>query len=182
MLSRAHPLENLSTLCNISLDSKISYANVRAFQNMIEGMDLVKLIIRKACDKGSDGKITKTELLNEAAKMACFSLFTTRDAKILFDLPGFDEPSGRLCLFDFAKVFDPSWRHRGQMEDLFAFACRQFIRHCKLTNITRAPGNHNGVMSWKGKDFFAFACRHFNRHCKLTNITGAPGNHNEVVS
>ncbi|KAK8038066.1 hypothetical protein PG994_014833 [Apiospora phragmitis] len=112
-----HLLENLSTLCNISLGSKISYANVRAFQNMIKEMDLVELIIRKACDKSSDGKITKTEFLNEAAKITRFSLFTPMEADILFHFASLDEPSGRLGLFDFAKVLDPSWRYRGYSEE-----------------------------------------------------------------
>lgn len=108
-----HLLENLSTLCNISLGSKISYANVRAFQNMIKEMDLVELIIRKACLKSSDGKITKTEFLNEAAKVTRFSFFTPMEADILFHFAGLDEPSGRLGIMNFAKVLDPSWRNRG---------------------------------------------------------------------
>ena len=43
-----HLLENLGSLCNISSGTKISYANVRAFQNVIREMDLVDLIIRNA--------------------------------------------------------------------------------------------------------------------------------------
>lgn len=111
-----HLLENLSTLCNISLGSRVSYANVRAFQNMIKEMDLVELIIRKACQKSTDGKITKAEFLNEAAKITRFSLFTPMEADILFHFASLDEPSGRLSLIDFAKVLDPSWRNRG-LED-----------------------------------------------------------------
>ena len=113
-----HLLENLSTLCNISLGSKISYANVRAFQNMIKEMDLVELIIRKACDKSADGKITKTEFLNEAAKITRFSLFTPMEADILFHFASLDEPSGRLSLHEFAKVLDPSWRNRGVSDNV----------------------------------------------------------------
>lgn len=112
-----HLLENLSTLCNISLGSRVSYANVRAFQNMIKEMDLVELIIRKACQKSTDGKITKAEFLNEAAKITRFSLFTPMEADILFHFASLDEPSGRLSLMDFAKVLDPSWRNRGFVED-----------------------------------------------------------------
>ncbi|ORY71803.1 mitochondrial carrier domain-containing protein [Pseudomassariella vexata] len=111
-----HLLENLSTLCNISLGSKISYANVRAFQNMIKEMDLVELIIRKACQKSSDGKITRAEFLNEAAKITRFSFFTPMEADILFHFASLDDPSGRLSLNDFAKVLDPSWRNRGTRE------------------------------------------------------------------
>lgn len=106
-----HLLENLHTLCNISAGSKISYANVRAFQNMIREMDLVEMIIRQATAQSSDGKITRTEFLNEAARITRFSLFTPMEADILFHFASLDEPSGRLGLTDFAKVLDPSWRN-----------------------------------------------------------------------
>ncbi|KAI9734456.1 MAG: mitochondrial aspartate-glutamate transporter agc1 [Claussenomyces sp. TS43310] len=105
-----HLLENLPTLCNISAGSKISYANVRAFQNMIREMDLIELIIRQAAANSSDGKVTRTDFLNEAAKITRFSLFTPMEADILFHFASLDEPSGRLSLSDFAKVLDPSWR------------------------------------------------------------------------
>ena len=106
-----HLLDNLHTLCNISTGSKISYANVRAFQNMIREMDLVETIIRQAVERSSDGKIGRTEFLNEAAKVTRFSLFTPMEADILFHFASLDEPSGRLGLADFAKVLDPSWRN-----------------------------------------------------------------------
>ncbi|TLD21131.1 hypothetical protein PspLS_08914 [Pyricularia sp. CBS 133598] len=105
-----HVLLHLSTLCNISQGSKVSYANVRAFQNMIKEMDLVELIVRRACAKSTDGKITRAEFLNQAAKITRFSLFTPMEADILFHFASLDEPSGRLGLKDFAKVLDPSWR------------------------------------------------------------------------
>ncbi|PBP17089.1 hypothetical protein BUE80_DR012028 [Diplocarpon rosae] len=79
-----HLLENLHTLCNISTGSKISYANVRAFQNIIREMDLVEMIIRQATAQSTDGKITRTEFLNEAARITRFSLFTPMEADILF--------------------------------------------------------------------------------------------------
>ncbi|KAI0849928.1 mitochondrial carrier [Daldinia vernicosa] len=111
-----HLLDNLTTLCNISTGSRISYANVRAFQNVITEMDLVELIIRQACKKSGDGKITKAEFLNEAAKITRFSLFTPMEADILFHFASLDEPSGRLSLIDFAKVLDPLWRYRNYAE------------------------------------------------------------------
>lgn len=106
-----HLLENLGTLCNISKGSKISYANVRAFQNMIKEMDLVEHIVRRAVHRSTDGKITRTEFLQEAAKVTRFSLFTPMEADILFHFASLDEPSGRLGLRDFAKVLDPAWRN-----------------------------------------------------------------------
>lgn len=104
-----HLLANLSTLCNISPGSKISYANVRAFQNVIKEMDLVELIIRNAIRKSSDGKITRVDFLNEAARITRFSHFTPMEADILFHFASLDQPSGRLGLGDFARVLDASW-------------------------------------------------------------------------
>ncbi|KAL9081911.1 MAG: hypothetical protein Q9159_006915 [Coniocarpon cinnabarinum] len=104
-----HLLQNLHTLCNIGPGTKISYANVRAFQNMMREMDLVELVIRNATTKSEDGKITRTDFLNEASRMTRFSLFTPMEADILFHFAGLDEPTGRLSLGDFAKVLDPSW-------------------------------------------------------------------------
>lgn len=106
-----HLIQNLSTLCNISKGSKISYANVRAFQNMIKEIDLVELIVRQACIKSSDGRITRAEFLNQAAKVTRFSLFTPMEADILFHFASLDEPTGRLGLENFAKVLHPSWRN-----------------------------------------------------------------------
>ncbi|KAI9817767.1 MAG: mitochondrial aspartate-glutamate transporter agc1 [Pycnora praestabilis] len=106
-----HLLENLPTLCNISTGSKISYANVRAFQNVIREMDLVDLVIRNATSKSEDRKITRTDFLNEAARITRFSLFTPMEADILFHFAGLDEPSGRLALGDFSKVLDASWQN-----------------------------------------------------------------------
>lgn len=105
-----HLLDNLQSLCNIGPGTKISYANVRAFNNMIREMDLVELIVRNATVKSEDGKITRTDFLNEAARITRFSLFTPMEADIIFHFAGLDEPTGRLALSDFAKVLDPSWQ------------------------------------------------------------------------
>ena len=78
---------------------------------MIKEMDLVEMIIRQATSQSSDGKITRTDFLNEAARLTRFSLFTPMEADILFHFASLDEPSGRLGLSDFAKVLDASWRN-----------------------------------------------------------------------
>ncbi|KAK4555068.1 mitochondrial aspartate-glutamate transporter agc1 [Recurvomyces mirabilis] len=108
-----HLLENLPTLCNISPGSKISYANVRAFQNVIKEMDLVELVIRNAIGKADDGKITRVDFLNEAARITRFTLFTPMEVDILFHFASLDQPSGRLGITDFARVLDASWHHTG---------------------------------------------------------------------
>lgn len=105
-----HVLEHLPTLCNISAGSKISYATVRAFQNVMREMDMIDLIVREATRNSDDGKITRTDFLNEAARTTRFSLFTPMEADILFHFAGLDAPSGRLSQKDFAKVVDASWR------------------------------------------------------------------------
>ena len=104
-----HLLSNLSTLCNISVGSKISYANVRAFQNVLREMDMVEAIVRSATAKSPDGRITKTDFLNEAAKLTRFSLFTPMEADVIFHFAGLDDTSGRLGFADFARVLDSSW-------------------------------------------------------------------------
>lgn len=108
-----HLLENLPTLCNISTGTKISYANVRAFQNVIREMDLLDLIIRNATAKSADGRIDRTDFLNEAARLTRFSLYTPMEADILFHFASLDVPTGRLALDDFAKVLDASWQTAG---------------------------------------------------------------------
>lgn len=112
-----HLLQNLPSLCNISSGSKISYANVRAFQNVIREMDLVELVIRNAINKSDDGKITRVDFLNEAARITRFSLFTPMEADILFHFASLDQPSGRLALTDFARVLDASWHSSAGMDD-----------------------------------------------------------------
>ncbi|KAL2824030.1 mitochondrial carrier domain-containing protein [Aspergillus cavernicola] len=103
-------LENLPSLCNISAGTKISYATVRAFQNVMREMDMIDLVIREATDKSDDGKITRSDFLNAAARLTRFSLFTPMEADILFHFAGLDAPSGRLSQKDFSKVIDASWR------------------------------------------------------------------------
>lgn len=104
-----HLLVNLPTLCNISPGSRISYANVRAFQNILREMDVVEMVIRHAVLKSSDGKITRVDFLNEATRITRFSQFTPMEADILFHFASLDQPSGRLGLNDFARVLDASW-------------------------------------------------------------------------
>ncbi|KAF3395710.1 Calcium-binding mitochondrial carrier protein Aralar2 [Penicillium rolfsii] len=126
-----HLLENLPTLCNISTSKKISYATVRAFQNIMREMDIIDLIVREATLKSSDGKITRSDFLNEAARVTRFSLFTPMEADILFHFAGLDAPSGRLSQKDFAKVIDASWRIpvavAGQAIDAAATKTQSFL-------------------------------------------------------
>jgi solute carrier family 25 aspartate/glutamate transporter 12/13 len=105
-----HLLENLHTLCNIGSGSKISYANVRAFQNVVREMDLIDTIVRSATAKSPDGKITRADFLNEAARITRFSHFTPMEADIVFHFAGLDNDSDHLSWKEFSRVLDPLWR------------------------------------------------------------------------
>ncbi|KAE9962508.1 hypothetical protein BLS_000246 [Venturia inaequalis] len=145
-----HLLSNLHTLCNISAGSKISYANVRAFQNMIREMDLVELIVRNAASKSADGKITRTDFLNEAARTTRFSLFTPMEADVLFHFASMDEPSGRLGLADFAKVVDASWHPTQSLSITGDLGAKTFAKSSSMFHDILESVHHFGLGSIAG--------------------------------
>lgn len=105
-----HILENLTSLCNVYKGSKISYASVRAFQNIVREMDYLRAIIRQATQVSTDGRIDRRQFLEAASRYTSFLQYTPMEADILFHFASIDTPSGRLALQDFEKVFDPSYR------------------------------------------------------------------------
>jgi solute carrier family 25 aspartate/glutamate transporter 12/13 len=105
-----HLLDNLHTIGNITRGNKITYSDVRAFQNIVREMDMVGVIVRNATGRSPDGKITKEEFMEEAARVTSFSSFTPHEVNILFHFAGLDSQSGRLSYGDFQRVLDPSWR------------------------------------------------------------------------
>jgi solute carrier family 25 aspartate/glutamate transporter 12/13 len=145
-----HLLSNLHTLCNISAGSKISYANVRAFQNMIREMDLVELIVRNAVSKSPDGKITRTDFLNEASRVTRFSLFTPMEADVLFHFASMDEPSGRLGLTDFAKVVDSSWHPSQSLSITSDLGAKTFAKSSSVLHDILESVHHFGLGSIAG--------------------------------
>ncbi|KAK9458717.1 mitochondrial carrier domain-containing protein [Lipomyces oligophaga] len=104
----------LPTLCNLPSNpqsQKISYATVRAFQNVIMQSDMVNNVVSAACERSSDGKISRSDFMNQAASSTLFSLFTPMEVDILFHFASLDNPSNdRLSKNDFARVLDPSWQ------------------------------------------------------------------------
>jgi solute carrier family 25 (mitochondrial aspartate/glutamate transporter), member 12/13 len=110
-----HLLENLHTIGNITAGSRISYSDVRAFQNVVHEMDMVGVIVRNATARSPDGRITKEEFMQEAARVTSFSLFTPHEVNILFHFAGIQANSGRLSYADFQRVLDPSWREPFQI-------------------------------------------------------------------
>lgn len=123
-------LDNLTSLCNVSAgSSKISYASVRAFQNIMSEMDMIDVIVSEATKKTNDHKITRSDFLNEASRITRFSQFTPMETDILFHFAGLDAPSGRLSQRDFAKVIDPSWHV--PLEDLPITSASSAVKKAK---------------------------------------------------
>jgi solute carrier family 25 (mitochondrial aspartate/glutamate transporter), member 12/13 len=112
-----HLLDNLHTIGNITKGAKITYSDVRAFQNIVREMDMVGVIVRNATGRSPDGKITKEEFMEEAARVTSFSLFTPHEVNILFHFAGLQADSGRLSYNDFQRVLDPSWREPFQIAE-----------------------------------------------------------------
>lgn len=103
-------LESLHTLCNVSNSSKVSYATVRAFLNVVKHVDLVDSIAERACSSAKDGLITREDFMRECAVSTKFALFTPMEIDILFHFTSLNNSSGRLSIDDFRRMFDPTWR------------------------------------------------------------------------
>lgn len=114
-----HILENLTSLSNIGAGTQISYANVRAFTNMLREMDLMNLIVKNATAKSDDGRIDRADFLAEASRTTSSIQYTPMEVDILFHFAGLDNPgSSRLALTDFEKVLDASWQiSEGKLND-----------------------------------------------------------------
>ncbi|KAG0379545.1 mitochondrial aspartate-glutamate transporter agc1 [Mortierella sp. AD032] len=106
-----HVLENLPTLSNVYAGTKISFANVMAFYNVIREMDMVERVVRTAVSTSKDGTITKADFLHTAAKETRFSLFTPMEADIIFHFAGLENASGKLTLRDFFRLLEAKWEH-----------------------------------------------------------------------
>ncbi|KAI5294976.1 mitochondrial aspartate-glutamate transporter agc1 [Ascosphaera acerosa] len=103
-------LEHLNSLSEVTPDSKISYADVRAFENIVSRLDTVNHIIKGAIAKSRDGKISRAEFLDEAALTTNYTHITPMEVDILFHFAGLSSSSDRLSSADFSKVMDSSWK------------------------------------------------------------------------
>ncbi|PHH53062.1 Calcium-binding mitochondrial carrier protein Aralar2 [Ceratocystis fimbriata CBS 114723] len=109
-----YTLTRLSDLCeNINgsgAASKISYATVRAFRNVIDSIDLIEKVVVQACAKSPDGKISRDDFFSTAALYARFQAFTPAEVDVLFRFASADSKADRLTPADFRRVVDSSWR------------------------------------------------------------------------
>lgn len=117
-------LSELQSLCNVGTSQKVSYANVRAFLNVIRQTDMVEVLIEKAAKTFSkDGYISRQDFLNESAKSTRFALFTPLEIDVLFHFASVNSSKpDKISLDDFKQVFDPTWQekmdiwHRNQLQ------------------------------------------------------------------
>ncbi|VVT56676.1 uncharacterized protein SAPINGB_P005209 [Magnusiomyces paraingens] len=115
-------LKDAKFLCNVGVgpSSKISYAHVRAFLNVINRADLVEVIIRNAAksihhSRDADTFITRQDFLNQSSKSARFALFTPLEIDVIFHFAASaanSSSSDLISLNNFKSVFDPTWQER----------------------------------------------------------------------
>ncbi|KAI5281261.1 mitochondrial aspartate-glutamate transporter agc1, partial [Ascosphaera aggregata] len=103
-------LDQLHSLSQVTPGSKISYADVRAFENIVTRMDMISNIVKSALAKSEDGRIGRAEFMSEAALTTNHCHITPMEADILFHFAGLSSPSDRLSSADFSKVVDSSWK------------------------------------------------------------------------
>ncbi|KAG8692082.1 mitochondrial aspartate-glutamate transporter agc1 [Ceratobasidium sp. 394] len=104
-------LERLPTLTTLTPGQNITFAQVVAFQNVIQQMDMVERVIRDATAKSKDGRIDQTDFLNHASKTTRYGLFSPMEASIIFHFASRGAGGhSRLALMDFAQVLDPRWK------------------------------------------------------------------------
>ncbi|EMR08943.1 hypothetical protein PNEG_02723 [Pneumocystis murina B123] len=113
-------LTHLHTLCNMVSGQKISYANIRAFHNVIGKMNMIERIVRTATLNSPDSRITKIDFMREAEKMGCSSLFTPMEMDILFHFSSLDNDTGRLSYQDFIKILDVSWKNSVEQKNILS--------------------------------------------------------------
>lgn len=71
-------------------------------------MDLVEKIVREACARSPDGKISSTDFSVQASRSMRYGTFSPMEVAIIFNYAGQGSKS-RLGLKDFAQLLDPKW-------------------------------------------------------------------------
>ncbi|GAA5831440.1 hypothetical protein JCM11251_004025 [Rhodosporidiobolus azoricus] len=110
-------LDNLDKIDEIVPSDKISYSECIAFHNVIREMDLVEKVVREACARSPDGKITPLDFTNHASRTMRYGTFSPMEVAIIFHYArhagrGADEDikeKERLGLRDFGSLLDAKW-------------------------------------------------------------------------
>ncbi|BGO96854.1 mitochondrial aspartate-glutamate transporter agc1 [Rhodotorula toruloides] len=105
-------LANLENLGDVVPDGKISYSECIAFHNVIREMDLVEKVVREACARSPDGKITSQDFTNHASRTMRYGTFSPMEVAIIFHYARQGISAGekpRLGLRDFGSLLDAKW-------------------------------------------------------------------------
>ncbi|TIB78232.1 hypothetical protein E3Q18_03141 [Wallemia mellicola] len=110
-------LDRLPSLCHITADQRISYADVRAFYNVLHDMDAVEHVVDVATAQSPDGRISPSDFLATAQRNTRYGSFSPMEVAFAWHLAspgavgraGTPEPDVRLSKADFDALFDPNW-------------------------------------------------------------------------
>lgn len=79
-------------------------------------MDIVEKILREACARSKDGRITPEDFANQASRSMRYSTFSPMEIAIIFHFAGVGKKE-RLSLRDFAALVDPKWGPAARVDD-----------------------------------------------------------------
>ncbi|KAJ3055596.1 mitochondrial aspartate-glutamate transporter agc1 [Rhizophlyctis rosea] len=104
-------VESIPTLNDLYPGEGITFANVRAFHNVIREMDMIERIVRNAATTTPDGRISKQDFQSAAGALLRFNVLTPMEVDIVFHLArrGDQDDSGRVSVEGFERLFDPTW-------------------------------------------------------------------------
>jgi len=125
-------------------------------QGDFKALEIILGLVHNKAPSPSDLVLTSTkDLMMISLKLMLTRMLIVWAAEYLSDLKvqiesGDAAGISSLAILGWPGVMQLSVEFR--IRDFFAFACRHFVRHCKLTNLTGAPGNYHGVVSWEGRE------------------------------
>lgn len=71
-------------------------------------MDMVEKLVREACNRSDDGKISQFDFMNHASRSMRYGTFSPMEVAIIFHYAG-QGSRARLGLKDFGQLLDPKW-------------------------------------------------------------------------
>ncbi|GAA5988371.1 hypothetical protein JCM11641_005452 [Rhodosporidiobolus odoratus] len=110
-------LDNLENLAELVPGGQISYSECIAFHNVIREMDLVEKVVREACARSPDGKITPSDFTNHASRTMRYGTFSPMEVAIIFHYArqcrqegrGKEDEGERVGVRDFGSLLDAKW-------------------------------------------------------------------------
>lgn len=79
------------------------------YRQVLRDMDLVEKVVREACAKSPDGKISQLDFMTHASRNMRYGTFSPMEVAIIFHYAGMGEDK-RLRLRDFGSLLDSKWK------------------------------------------------------------------------